>query len=141
MDGYVSYGTQFTIMLKRFAAVSTAEDHANRWMSLAAQVVAAGTPFGMTSCYLWPGLSPERLSQVLRLRSLSHRNVADVMNALPTSPWGWRRVLEDGEVLTLFARAPTLLNIQLVMASKLPSFLRASETEAMLPPPGHSKRV
>lgn len=88
-DGFVTHGA-FTVVLPRFAAVEAAKGLLDKWESIATQAAAVGTSFEFQSMLVWAALEPERLGRILRLRSLSYRNIAGIMTATRRGGMGYR---------------------------------------------------
>ena len=129
-----TYGVHLSAF-KRFADVEQEENMLVQWEHVDILAAAVGTSFEFPSFVIWPGLCvcPERLSRLLTLRSLSHHNLADVMNKLPPNVWSWRRDVDGGGQVSHFMRGSIVLNARLTLPAVMPALVSPSEARAMLP--------
>ena len=136
-DSYCDFAKHIVILLSRFAPVDVIEGMLDHWQNFDAQVAPMqNTSFELGSLCLWPCFAPERLISVLTSRSLSYHNAADVVNALPTNPWAWRREVEAGAEIIFLGSKATLQNILLLMITNQSAGFSEQEVETMLPAPG-----
>ena len=123
----------------RFAALGIVEGMFDDWESIDIRAFEAGSSFGSSSLHVWPCLAPERLSRIVKMRSLSHQTAAaDLSTDATISVWSWRREVDGGDEVTYMSHETMSQHVILLLIASFPEHVSVSEAKEMLPDSGAS---